>query len=280
MDRFISVVLICMIIAGISYYFWQESLSGGQDTVKEGIELLEPPVRPEPEEKEIRFPVPVSASPAIVDNGPTEDPAPVSEIVLPDLEESDSVIRQELIDIDSLFGMAAVFIFNDFIRRVVVTVDNLTARKIPQRFIFTTRPEGGFAVRKTDKEDVYLSSGDNYPRYKKYLDLAERLPDAMLVALYVRYYPLFQQAYEDLGYPDRYFNDRLVAVIDHLLLTPEVKDELLLKQPKVYYEYLDPDLEKLSSGQKILLRIGSENRLNVKRRLNNIRHLLVSLPTQ
>lgn len=40
------------------------------------------------------------------------------------------------------------------------------------------------------------------------------------VALYVRLYPLFQQAYEELGYPGRYFIDRFVAVLDQLLSTP------------------------------------------------------------
>ena len=44
---------------------------------------------------------------------------------------------------------------------------------------------------------------------------------ARAVALYARLYPLFQQAYEELGYPGRYFNDRLVEVIDDLLATPE-----------------------------------------------------------
>ena len=38
--------------------------------------------------------------------------------------------------------------------------------------------------------------------------------------MYKQYYPLFQQAYVDLGYPEGYFNDRLVEVIDHLLATP------------------------------------------------------------
>jgi len=34
---------------------------------------------------------------------------------------------------------------------------------------------------------------------------------------------LFQQSYEDLGYPGQYFNDRLVEVIDDMLKTPDVQ---------------------------------------------------------
>ena len=51
----------------------------------------------------------------------------------------------------------------------------------------------------------------------------ESIDSAKLVALYVRFYPLFQQAYAELGYPSRYFNDRLFEVIDHLLATPDVR---------------------------------------------------------
>ena len=50
----------------------------------------------------------------------------------------------------------------------------------------------------------------------------ESVDTGRLAALYVRFYPLFQQAYRDLGYPNGYFNDRLVEVIDHLLVTPEI----------------------------------------------------------
>ena len=38
---------------------------------------------------------------------------------------------------------------------------------------------------------------------------------------YVRLYPLFQSAYRELGYPDGYFNDRLVFAIDDLLAAPD-----------------------------------------------------------
>jgi len=88
-------------------------------------------------------------------------------------------------------------------------------------------------------------------------------------------YPLLQQDYEQLGYPGRYFNDRVVQVIDHLLNTPEVQAPVLLIQPKVLYEFADPKLEELSAGQKILVRIGHENAVKVKAKLREIRSALV-----
>ena len=49
-----------------------------------------------------------------------------------------------------------------------------------------------------------------------------------LASIYVRYYPLFQEAYEELGYPGRYFNDRVIEIIDHLLQTPDIVEPIFI----------------------------------------------------
>lgn len=102
-----------------------------------------------------------------------------------------------------------------------------------------------------------------------------------VVAAYVRLYPLFQQAYRELGYPAGYFNDRLVEVIDHLLAAPEVSGPIRLVQPRVLYQFEDPKLEALSAGEKLLIRMGSENAAKVKGTLRAIRQALTGqLPSQ
>src|SRR6185436_17861366 len=83
--------------------------------------------------------------------------------------------------------------------------------------------------------------------------------------------PLFQQSYEDLGYPGQYFNDRLVEVIDHLLQTPDLRGPIVLKQGKVFYEYADPALEARSAGQKLLMRMGPQNEASIKAKLKELR---------
>jgi hypothetical protein len=62
-----------------------------------------------------------------------------------------------------------------------------------------------------------------------------------------------------LGYPDGYFNDRVIEVIDHLLETPTPAQPIRLVSPHVLYEFADVDLEALSSGQKLMLRIGDQH---------------------
>jgi hypothetical protein len=96
------------------------------------------------------------------------------------------------------------------------------------------------------------------------------------VAVYKRLYPLFQEAYEGLGYPNAYFNDRLIEVIDHLLATPQVSEPIYLVQPKALYLYANPALEALSSGSKILIRSGPENAAQIKAVLHKYRRELTS----
>jgi hypothetical protein len=109
--------------------------------------------------------------------------------------------------------------------------------------------------------------------------IVQNTDTAQLVAIYKQYYPLFQQAYADLGYPDGYFNDRLVEVIDHLLATPEISGPIRLKRPSVNYEFADAELENRSAGQKLLIRMGSENAAVVKAKLRELRQAVAKQET-
>src|SRR5204862_6867409 len=104
----------------------------------------------------------------------------------------------------------------------------------------------------------------NFARYDPVVALLVRTDPARAVAGYRRLYPQLQKAYEDLGYPGHYFNDRVVEVIDHLLETPEPAGPILLEQPKVLYRFADANLESRSAGQKLLLRMGVDHERVVK----------------
>jgi hypothetical protein len=126
----------------------------------------------------------------------------------------------------------------------------------------------------------------NSERYTPFVRFATSIDTAKAAALYARLYPLFQQAYEELGYPGKYFNDRLVAVIDQLLETPEltepikltltqVQGSVLSSQPWLRYEFDDPALEARPAGQKILMRMGRSNELLLKAKLKEMRERIV-----
>ena len=106
------------------------------------------------------------------------------------------------------------------------------------------------------------------------MELLEAVDTGQLVENYRRHYSLFQEAYRQMGYADGEFNDRLAATIDELLATPEVTDPVNLVKPEAFFLFADPDLESLTAGQKILLRMGSANAARVKLKLAEIRKTL------
>lgn len=195
---------------------------------------------------------------------------PPSEQPLPALADSDPTMLQAL---QQVFGgpLDRYLVPQDIVRHFVVTIDNLPRKKTAVQ-LWPVKPLGG-ELTTSGGDDATLSEA-NYARYKPLVTLATTADTKQLVALYKRYYPLFQQAYVDLGYPEGYFNNRLIEVIDHLLETPEVEGPVRLVQPGVFYEFADPSLESRSSGQKLLLRMGRDNAAAVKLKLRELRREL------
>ena len=99
-----------------------------------------------------------------------------------------------------------------------------------------------------------------------------------LADVYLRFYPLFQRVYQDLGYPNGYFNDRLVQAIDSLLATPQPAGPIELTRPNVMYTFADPALEARPAGQKMLLRMGPENAAVIKAKLTELRAIITAAP--
>jgi len=56
-----------------------------------------------------------------------------------------------------------------------------------------------------------------------------------------------------------------------LLDTPDVTDTVYLTKPEAVYLFEDPELESLTAGQKILLRMGSANAAVVKQKLADLK---------
>jgi hypothetical protein len=192
---------------------------------------------------------------------------------LPSLKESDPAILETLA---RLLGSAQVQRFlnvENLVVNLVATIDNLPRESYATR-MNPVKPIGG-ALSTTGSEATLAIGPQNARRYSAFVGLVERVDAADAVAAYRRLYPLFQQAYVDLGYPNGYFNDRLVDVIDHLLATPEVEGTIALTQPHVLYEFADPELEERSAGQKAMLRVGAENARRLKAKLRELRAALV-----
>ena len=254
-----AVVGIILVGAGAAYYY----------THKSSKKEVAPPVVQQP------APPPVAAAEPAIKN-PIPAPPPEAEQdtePLPTLNDSDPAVNAR---VESLLGkvQAAEFLVPEsLIRHVVVTVDNLPRKKVPvERRPIKATP--GQAAVTSAGESTTLSDG-NYARYAPFIKLVQNADTTKLAETYFHFYPLFQQAYEDLGYPNAYFNDRVIEVIDHLLAAPDVRGPIALTQPKVFYEYADPKLESRSEGQKLLIRMGPQNEAALKKKLRDLREKIV-----
>jgi len=197
---------------------------------------------------------------------------------LPPLDKSDSVVVSSMVGLLGQPAVAKFLVSHHLIRDTVVTVDNLPRNKVAAE-LRPVQPTPGDTVVDTQGGSTVLSQ-QNYARYAPFVDVVRSIDPKALAAVYFRLYPLFQQAYENLGYPGKYFNDRLVQAIDSLLATPDVQDPILLVRPKVFYQFADPKLEALPAGQKLLIRMGPQNAAIIKDKLQEFRAAITATPPQ
>lgn len=229
--------------------------------------------------KRMAEPPPPPAAGPTIDEPAIEHPLPPVEAAaapLPALADSDSYLVGALADVVGAQPAHDFLAVPGVARRIVVTVDNLAREKLPLLTRAVDAIPGGFAVTR-DGERLFIGA-DNDARYAPYVAVIAQLDVAQLAALYRRVYPLLQQAYGEVGKPGQYFNDRLVAVIDTLLATPQVAGPIELEQPSVYYRFKDPALEARPAGQKLLLRMGPGNAAIVKDKLGALRALIAAPP--
>jgi hypothetical protein len=226
-------------------------------------------------------PKPVSATtvapPAAVPDEPAIQhplPTPPAPEPLPSLDDSDTPLQSSLVELLGKEPVEHFIVPTRLVRNVVVSIDNLTTPDLPERVRPLHRTPGSFTVAGTEESPVLDPA--NYSRYNSLVQVIRSTDTAAVVDTYTRYYPLFQEAYAGLGHPPQYFNDRLIQVIDHLLETPDPKGPIALVQPNVQYEFADQDLESLSSGQKALIRMGSDNAKTVKDKLRELRAALAA----
>lgn len=271
-----AVILVVVLLgAGALWWRWSQTQAPGEpvavSTPPAGPAAAPPDVPPPP-------PQPEQAAP----QNPVETPPDPS---LPQLSDSDAKVTSALNDLLGRKNVTTFLNVDGFVRRFVATVDNLPREHAPSR-VWPAQPVGSRFATTGSGESTTIAL-DNAQRYTPLVLFAEQVDPAAAAGVYFKLYPLFQQAFEELGYPGKYFNDRLVAVIDHLLAAPEpegpvrvkmveVKSDTPMTKPWVHYEYADPQLEAMSAGQKMMVRAGLVNERRLKAKLKAFRAQLVA----
>jgi hypothetical protein len=289
LSRWLIPLLLLLGLATVAYFWWQSQtppvapLPSRQTVVASPVATATLPAAPEP------APTPAPAGPlypieAVQTEIAASKPAP-----LPALADADAPVKDALLEWLGRPGVLTFLQLDGFVRRIVVTVDNLSHSHAAARLWPVVPTPDRFQV--TQQGGATLLADSNAARYRPFVQFARGVNTAKAAAFYAKWYPLFQSAYEELGYPGKYFNDRLVQVIDQLLATPElagpvqlvlteVKGSVPTLRPWVRYEYADAALEVRPAGQKMLMRMGTENARVLKAKLQEFRQLIGPRPAQ
>jgi hypothetical protein len=251
----IAVALLAAIGVG-AWYYWRAATPAAPPAALPG-----PAGSAETQAEHIEHPAP--PAPADVFAGP-----------IPDLADSDKALLDSLDKAAAGAPLLQFLVPESIVRHVVVTIDNLARQKVAVDKMPVRPTPGNFLV---DGDELHATIDKrNFHRYAPLVALISKIDTQRVAAVYLHFYPLFQQAYQDLGYPTGYFNDRLVAVIDLLVATRQVTAPIDLTRPNVLYVFADPQLEALPAGQKILIRMGPENAAVVKAKLLELRALVTA----
>ncbi len=231
----------------------------------------EPVIAPEPEPE----PEPVVSEPEpLPEPEPEPEPAPEPKIVLPAIDESDEVVRKDILGLTWDQNLPALFLSEDLIRKGVIFIDNLSHGNVERDFSVVKGPVQRFSVLELDGK-TYIDPA-SFDRYNLYVAILESFNANDLRGLYEKYSPLVHEVYGELGYPEKDFKEAMILAIDMVLETPDTGKMIEVVSPKVMYQYADEELETASDLQKQVMRMGPENVAKVKDALRKLRRALIA----
>jgi flagellar basal body-associated protein FliL len=189
---------------------------------------------------------------------------------LPQLNDSDLSVKTQLSQYFAKQTLKLV-VQDDMIRRFVVYVDNIGKGKIAKKHSPIIEPQASFTVV---EGDILTIAPQSYERYTPFVELFTSMTPQQAVNFYKEYKPLFDEAYEEIGYQERDFDDAVFDAIDMVLTTPIVTGNVPLLSESVVYKYAYSEWEQLPEAQKQLLRMGAKNVKKVKSALKGIKTFL------
>lgn len=212
-----------------------------------------------------------AADPEPPDTGTVVQAAPRE----PDLATYDDAIHAALA---AVFGLEIVedFLIEDrIVQAIVTTVDSLDQGAVAVRYrAVGAVPELPVVVHEDGA--LWLDPG-NASRYDLLVTAVAAADMARVAEVYRRFQPRFERAWRELGLGGS-FERRLDEIIEHLLAAPSVEGPIQLVRPKVLYQFADPELEALSSGHKLMIRLGPTHASAVREKLRELRDALHPAP--
>lgn len=114
----------------------------------------------------------------------------------------------------------------------------------------------------------------SFRRFEGFARVADSIDATAAARLYLNLRPLFDAAYAELGHAPGEFDQTFSRALARLLATPAPPRRFELVRQKQFFAFADPRLEALAPAQKVLIRMGPDNRAKVQAGLEAFRAAL------
>lgn len=214
------------------------------------------------------------AQPTVAQEAPSNAASEVERLELPALSASDALVRELAQALSAHPTLASWLVSDELARRFVGVVVDLAGGLSPNSRIPFLIPEEEFQVG--DSGEAMLLDPAGYRRYDLFAEVVSSLDTRGTAQLYLELYPLFQEAYEELGIPDGDFASTMALAVENVVSadvptgTPEIQPN------EAIYEFRDIELEALSPVEKHLIRMGPENADAVQGKVDEIWRAIVA----
>lgn len=275
----------------------EQPIQTASEVASELMELSEPPpveteiesqeTAPEPELIEISEPE--QPETLVIESedsnkAPVEQPTIIEQVDTPQEPEEKVHYSEWLVPKleQTLIEPALLNLLNkeQLIENFVVFIDNAAIGAIAKEFSVLKGPTEKFSAKQpqidVQGEMSYVVDENSYQRYNGHAQLLTIIPTDFIIEMYDDLRPDIEDAYQQIGYADNDFNEKVLLVIDQLLQVPVLEAPPELLSPSAMYVYKDESLEQLSDIQKLLLRMGPKNIQKIQQKLKEVQQKLTA----
>jgi len=212
---------------------------------------------------------PVATESAPQEVSPPQEVAPARDIELPPLDQSDTVVRLLVGALSAHPGLASWLMTDRLVRRFVVTVENVADGSNPAQHLPFMRPGQRFAI--AGAAGALRIDPRSYARYDGAAAIVDSIDVQGAARLYRQLEPVITEAYGELGHPEGGFDEALERAIHRLLQTPAVERQpVAVDARSIFFEFRDPELERLAPVQKQFMGMGPRNMRIVQGKLRDL----------
>lgn len=190
------------------------------------------------------------------------------------LEDSDDSFRKTIEDVSE--NLSDWFNFKHIIRKYLLIMNDISQNQLLYKHRkFLKLPKE--IVVKNDSRGLYLAK-ESYDRFNRLADAIASIDTQKGIDLYITFKPLFEQVYEEFGYPEEYkLEDIFLKAAASVLNAPRQKGRVAVVRHSLRYKFSDKNLEALNDVEKLMLRMGPENTKKIQEKLRQLVAAIVIL---